>query len=188
MTKATIIFIVKPFGRTIPPTTQTLSNQKNMKIYSFLLLFILQLPFSTPTIEKQPSYDIQYEMLEEVNSLRARGCTCGSSYMPKAPALVWDENLEKAAKKHTRDMYVNKFFSHTGSDGSRSRTRIERYTTKYFRWAENIHRSSYLSNVKNVVNSWKDSPGHCRNMMNKKYTAMGAANYGGYWTQTFGGY
>jgi len=123
-------------------------------------------------------------LLKFVNDARKKGCNCGNTYYAPAPALTWNDRLEEAALAHSKDMFQNKYFSHTGSDGTSSGERISNagYTWRWF--GENI--AEGYSAEKDVVDGWLHSPGHCANIMNKNYKEMGVARIGDYWTQDFG--
>jgi uncharacterized protein YkwD len=123
-------------------------------------------------------------LLQLVNDARKKGCNCGNTYYAPAPALTWNDQLEKAAFNHSNDMFRNKYFSHTGSDGSGSGERINDagYSWRYY--GENIAQG--YPTEKEVVAGWLSSPGHCSNIMSKNYKEMGVARVGDYWTQDFG--
>ncbi|MDX1666471.1 MAG: CAP domain-containing protein [Saprospiraceae bacterium] len=122
------------------------------------------------------------EMLEAVNHLRSEGCYCGSKWMGPVASLSWNDKLERAATRHVIDMERNDFFSHTGSDGSSSAQRVNDSGYRWRAVGENI--AWGYSSVQKVVVGWKNSPGHCRNIMDPGYTEMGAAHYQSYWAQT----
>ena len=123
-------------------------------------------------------------LLQLINDARKKGCNCGDTYYAPAPAVTWNDLLEKAAYNHSSDMFQNKYFSHTGSDGSGSGERINQagYTWKYY--GENI--AEGYRNEQEVVDGWLHSPGHCKNIMNRNYREMAVARVGDYWTQEFG--
>lgn len=123
-------------------------------------------------------------LLQMVNDARKKGCNCGDTYYAPAPAVTWNDQLEKAAYDHSKDMFQNNYFSHTGSDGSGSGERISNagYNWKYY--GENI--AEGYKTEQEVVNGWLSSPGHCRNIMNKNFREMGVARAGDYWSQEFG--
>ena len=58
----------------------------------------------------------------------------------------------------------NNFLAHTGSDGSRSNDRAQRYG-----WSgvasENAGNTGIYSRPQQMVSSWYNSPGHRRNLM-----------------------
>ena len=123
-------------------------------------------------------------LLELVNKVRKNGCKCGDTWYPTAPAVTWNNQLEAAAAGHSKNMHQKKFFSHKGTDGSDGGDRIARTGYRWTAYGENIA-NGYLSE-REVILGWLASPGHCRNIMNRKYKEMGVARMGRYWTQTFG--
>jgi uncharacterized protein YkwD len=131
------------------------------------------------------------EVLNLVNQRRAAGATCGGVAKPPVPALTLDTKLRCAARKHSKDMGTNNFFSHTGSNGS---TFSQRITSAGYAWVaagENI--AAGYPSAAAVVNGWMASTGHCNNIMNGNYKHLGVgyfysspATYDHYWTQEFG--
>jgi uncharacterized protein YkwD len=133
------------------------------------------------------------DVLTLVNQRRAAGATCGGTAYAPAPALVTNAALRAAARGHSEDMAAHNYFSHTSYDG---RTFSQRISTAGYTgsapWGENI--AAGQSSPAAVVNGWMSSEGHCANIMNPGYRAIGvgyafntASNYGHYWTQDFGG-
>lgn len=125
----------------------------------------------------------QSGMLEEVNKLRSEGCQCGSDFFGPAPALSWNSQLEDAAARHTQDMAANNHFAHKGTDGSQLRDRVTEAGYRYSTAGENI--ALGYNSIANVVKAWKESEGHCRNMMNPNFSEIGASEKESYWTQVF---
>lgn len=124
------------------------------------------------------------EMLDQVNRLRASGCNCGRKYMPPVKPLTWNLRLEKAALAHAKDMEINDFFDHHGSNGSSVGDRADKAGYAWQSVGENI--AWGYGSFKETLLGWKDSPGHCRNIMNPSYTEMGVASTGDFWVQDFG--
>ena len=127
---------------------------------------------------------IKAEMLEEINKVRLSGCQCGDENIPPAAKLAWNDQLEKAAKRHASDMYSNHFFNHTGSRGETLKERVNATGYKWSFIGENI--SWGYHSVKEVVEGWIYSPDHCRNMMHRDFMEMGAAREGTYWVLNMG--
>jgi uncharacterized protein YkwD len=123
-------------------------------------------------------------ILDEVNRLRQEGCTCGDDIMPPVDSLTWSVLLEKAAIKHANDMFNSDMLNHTGSDGSSLSDRVEKEGYRWTLIGENIS-WGYLS-ARDVVGGWKESPGHCKNMMNGSFREMGAASKETYWVLDLG--
>jgi uncharacterized protein YkwD len=128
-----------------------------------------------------------------VNQRRAAGATCGGTTYAPAPALVVNAALGSAARGHSEEMAAYNYFSHTSYDG---RTFSQRISSAGYGgaspWGENI--AGGQSSPAAVVNGWMNSTGHCANIMNPRFRAIGvgyahnaASNFGHYWTQNFGG-
>lgn len=135
--------------------------------------------------------DLENQVLTLVNQKRAAGATCGGVYKPPVAALTLDTKLRCAARKHSKDMGDNNFFSHTGSNGSTPWQRITSAGYTYTAAGENI--AAGHSTALSVVNGWMASTGHCNNIMNGAYKNLGVgyyarsgSTYTHYWTQDFG--
>lgn len=124
------------------------------------------------------------KLLDMVNNLRTEGCDCGNTYMPPVKELKWDKELERAATAHSIDMNTQGYFSHTSLDGSTFADRVNGTDYEGRPTGENI--ASGQSTEEAVFNSWRQSDGHCRNMMNQGHTDMAVGRSGNYWTMVFG--
>lgn len=123
------------------------------------------------------------EMLAAVNDVRAAGAVCGGEAYPAAAAVVWNDRLASAARRHSADMAAHDHFAHTGTDGSRPGDRARDAGYRWRLVAENIARRQ--RSVEEVVSDWVESPGHCRQLMDPRVAEMGVAETSGYWTQLF---
>lgn len=132
------------------------------------------------------------EILALVNATRARPRTCGDRAFGPAGPLGWNPLLGQAAFAHSDDMAQRHYFSHQQPDGT---VPADRATRAGYRWrvvGENI--ASGQRTPAEAMAAWLDSPGHCANIMNPKFSEMGAAyainpgndNRTAYWTQVFG--
>lgn len=135
--------------------------------------------------------NFESEVLALVNQRRAAGATCGGVSKPAVAALTLDTRLRCAARKHSMDMGVNNFFSHTGSNGSTPWQRMSSagYTYRYA--GENV--AAGYSTPAAVVSGWMASTGHCNNIMSPNFKHLGVgyyyesgSTYRHYWTQDFG--
>ena len=124
------------------------------------------------------------EMLAAVNQLRASGTTCGGESMPPVKPLVWSAKLEKAAVAHTVYMNETNNFSHQGKNGSWPEDRIKAVGYEYDRVGENIGKG--YKDIPAAIVGWKESTGHCKQMMSAEVTEMAAAKVGPYWCQKYG--
>jgi uncharacterized protein YkwD len=130
------------------------------------------------------------EFLWRINKVRQQGCNCGTTYMPPAPPLVWNDNLQIAAIGHAADMAQQHYFSHTSKDGRNIEDRIALggYVLngyKSFVLGENIAWGQH--SIQEVTNGWFASVGHCKNLMNPNFKEVGVAENSTYWVQDFGG-
>jgi uncharacterized protein YkwD len=123
-------------------------------------------------------------LLQLVNEYRTAGCKCGTKSFPPVEKLVWSDTLTLAAKDHSLDMDMNKFFRHKGSDGSSVSDRVEKYNYIWSAVGENIAQGYPTEEA--VIRGWIKSPGHCENIMNASFREMGIATSGVNWTQVFG--
>jgi uncharacterized protein YkwD len=123
------------------------------------------------------------EMVRLVNQARQKGVYCGGQWQKPVSKIKWDDKLEKAASDKSYDMYKNNYFEHTSPEGQ---TLADRLKTINYAWktiGENLALGPV--SVKQSVENWLKSDGHCRNIMKPNYTHLGAAQYGTYWTQVF---
>jgi uncharacterized protein YkwD len=131
------------------------------------------------------------QILALVNAARARPRTCGDTAFGAAGPVLWNPLLGQAALAHSGDMAERHYFDHVEPDGS---IPADRATRAGYRWrvvGENI--ASGQRTPQEAMDAWLDSPGHCANIMNPRFTEMGAAyainpendNRTAFWTQVF---
>lgn len=86
----------------------------------------------------------------------------------------------------TRAVEISEEFSHTRPDGTMCFTAISS-SLSYYACAENIAYGETTPEA--VINQWKKSDGHNKNMLNSEYTHIGVgvyeSNYTVYWVQVF---
>jgi uncharacterized protein YkwD len=133
--------------------------------------------------------DFRNSLLQQINTARAVARNCGGTAMPAAAPLAWNDRLFSAAARHSSDMAINNYFSHTGLDG---RSVAQRVAAEGHAWSwvgENI--AAGQSSVSVVMSGWLASAGHCANIMRAEYREVGVScvqqsgsAYGRYWTMT----
>lgn len=139
---------------------------------------------STPERATKAGDEDRSIMLALVNDLRKSGCKCGSSSLPPTTPLRLQDQLNQTAQRHADDMYTRNFFRHRGSDGSRVGDRAEQVGYNWRSIGENI--SEGYPDVQAAYEGWRNSSGHCKNMMADHFQNMGLARKGEYWVQTLG--
>lgn len=133
--------------------------------------------------------DFRNSLLQAINAARAVARSCGGTAMPAVAPLDWNDALFSAAARHSTDMAVNNYFSHTGLDG---RSAAQRIAAEGYAWSwvgENI--AAGQTSVSTVMSGWLASAGHCANIMRAEYQDVGVScvqrsgtTYGRYWTMT----
>lgn len=161
-----------------------------MKCLIFLCGFVLTLRISNTYAQTSGTDKFKTTFLTLINKTRTAGCNCGTTHMPPAPPLEWNNDLEKAAESHAKDMDSKKYFSHNGKDGSDAMTRAENAGYKHngyqsFTIGENIAEGDL--SIEEVTDGWFRSESHCRNLMNPDFKEIGIWLAGVYWVQDFGG-
>jgi uncharacterized protein YkwD len=168
---------------------------KKIQCLSLLLLLITAgckkdeitptpVPITKPTNPSPPSNIDEAKVLQLVNAIRQAGCTCGTDVMPPVLPLAWNDLLENAARAHSQEMSDSSYISHASLDGRNPGDRMTEAGYVWITWGENIAQGWPTEEI--VVNKWRESPGHCSNMMNSSFKDMGVAKVGSYWTQKFG--
>jgi len=107
------------------------------------------------------------------------------------PPLVWDARLAEAARRHSAEMAVRRFFGHITPEGEDLDVRMRRLgLTRYRLVAENIAlHFDPIHPVGTTIHQWMMSPWHKRNILGPfRYTGVGVAIAAGgahYVTQIF---
>jgi len=156
---------------------------RNLPLLSTLFVLLLSATGCETDLVTGDVADDTATPTEPVNDARAAGCDCGGQFYPATGALSLHPQLQTAAIAHSNDMSARRDMNHLGSDGSRVGTRLTRAGFVWRNAGENIAWNQ--RSVEQVFNAWKDSPGHCANMMNPVYEYMGLAEENWYWTQVF---
>ena len=143
------------------------------------------------TVPVRDAAAVSRQVLQLTNAARAHGRTCGQRYFPPAPPLTLAPALTRAARAHSRDMALHRFFSHTGSDGSNPGERVTRAGYRWSEVGENIE--TRAATPREAVAAWLRSPPHCANIMTAGFRQLGVgfainrdSNAVIYWTEDFG--
>lgn len=136
-----------------------------------------------------------------INEVRQQVAGCGEALLasgragpvPVRPALVWNARLAQAAERHSQEMATQAYFDHVGRDGGRVSQRADAAGYRWRSIAENLaagHRT-----LADAVRGWLRSEGHCRNLLDERYSEFGLARvaserpgdrYRVYWTLVLG--
>ncbi len=131
-----------------------------------------------PVAVAQADVTIAQEILRLVNVERQR---------VNAPPLVLNDKLTTAAQRHAQDMATSRRMSHTGSDGSTMRSRIDATQYNWSTIGENVAMGQPTAAA--VMTAWMSSSGHRQNILNPAFTELGVGYATGanrpYWAQVF---
>ena len=153
-----------------------------MKIFSALIFAIFLIAAVKVEAASFGSVDEQAEAVDLLNEVRAE---------VGLDALNWNPNSKLQAAARIRAQELEELFSHTRPDGSECFTIFEMYRINYRAAAENIAYGTRLS-AEGVIELWRNSPGHYKNMTNADVTEVGLASWHAdngnvYWVQLFKG-
>jgi hypothetical protein len=149
---------------------------------------VVAAPLELPDPQEQRTAAL--DVLVGVNHARATGHRCGSHPYPPAAPVRLAGHLSSIARAHSDEMARVGRLDHSGVDGSSPGDRVRRsgYLARVV--GENI--AGGVPSAEEVVQGWLDSPEHCANIMDPRFTEMGLAfaiNASSplqiYWTQLF---
>lgn len=94
--------------------------------------------------------------------------------------LIWEGDLAAIAQMHSEDMRRRGYFDHVTPEGRTPANRVQAAGIPITAVAENIALGQPTGRA--VFESWRDSPGHRRNLLNCEYTHHGVGLAGAHWT------
>ena len=157
--------------------------RKDREMWLVLAQPYSELPLKDPQL-------INGRVLELVNEARSHARRCGRETFAAAGPLQRSPILERAALAHAKDMAAHDYFEHTSRDGTTPAGRVTQQGYKWRVTGENL--AAGITTPEEAVQGWLESPHHCANLMDPRYTEMGvayainpASSLGIYWTQVF---
>jgi uncharacterized protein YkwD len=160
------------------------SRLRGTPLYSFLMAVPQSSWFQGETADLHDLAKVRAEMLAAVNAERRRN---------GARPLRAESQLDLSAQRHAEDMLARGYFAHESPSGTTVRERSRAAGYEWRAIGENIA-FGQLS-VKEVMETWMNSPGHRRNILEPKFTDLGTGlamgkgkdgTYQIYWAQNFG--
>jgi len=108
------------------------------------------------------------------------------------PALKSNPKLDAAAQRHAGDMLARAYFAHESPEGKTVRERARAAGYDWRAIGENIAEGQL--SVAEVMETWMNSPGHRRNILDKGFKELGVGlalgrsgdGYQVEWVQAFG--
>lgn len=135
-----------------------------------------------PDLQVEPDVQAERRMFQLVNAARVKA---------NLTSLVPDQQLQEAARAHSKDMYLRHYFSHLTPDRKSPFDRLRDQGLKFVSAGENI---AFGQEVESAQASLMQSPDHRANIMNPDFRRVGIGIYrgvGGYgemYTQDFADY
>lgn len=127
---------------------------------------------------------VAHDVARLVNEARSQGRSCGSAgWFDAVPPVTLDATLTSVAQAHSVDQAEMGRTTHTGSDGSDPRDRVDAAGYAWTEIGENVAWND--RSAEQVMDGWLASDGHCRNVMNPAYAEIGVGLEAWYWTQVF---
>jgi uncharacterized protein YkwD len=133
----------------------------------FVLALLILAGGAAPAAAQEQAMSWTDQVIALTNEHRAaHGC----------PALVQNEQLAIAAQRHSEDMALSNYMSHTSPTGATFADRISGTGYAWSRAAENI--AVGFASPAEVVHAWMNSPGHRANILNceLREVAVGVAH------------
>lgn len=113
----------------------------------------------------------ELEVVQQVNIARSTGRYCGVVYYGPAKPLKSNRKLTYSSRKHAKSMANKDYFSHTSRNGRSPFKRIRQAGYNYRAAGENI--GAGQKGARAIVQSWINSPSHCKVLMSKRYRDVG---------------
>ena len=132
---------------------------------------VLGLVATPASADDRPSDPTLAKVFSLVNKVRSKPQQCGARLRGPSKRLRYDAALATSAQAHADDMALNNYFSHESLEGRTFIDRINATTYDGQPGGENL--ASGQQSAKEVVQAWLDSPAHCRNLMTKRFDAVG---------------
>ncbi len=134
-------------------------------------------------LQAQPAASDIDRVLSELNLLRSNGCKCGSKWMPPVGPLKWDMRLHEVSSRYAKYLAKNRHFDHVSLEGEDLGDRLDEIGYDWTKIGENL--AYGYNDFYSVLDAWKDSPSHCRMLLDPDVTRIGMSKHKIYWVQSF---
>jgi uncharacterized protein YkwD len=146
-----------------------------MKWLLVIALLFCAFPFPSHSAEDQAIFTPTDPAIQEfVRLVNAKRRSMGFA------ELKWDSRVAAIARDHSADMVSRHFFSHTNPDKKGPSERLQESNLVYSSAAENLAR--HAKTARQALDAWLRSPGHRRNILDKRFTQHGVGRVGDRWT------
>jgi uncharacterized protein YkwD len=115
-----------------------------------------------PKVSADLKESFEYQLFDLTNASRANH---------QLPILTWDEHVRETARKHSSDMALNQYFSHTNLEGESPFDRLEEDQVSFHTAGENLAYGQFSSIF--AHEGLMNSMGHRKNILQKDYEYLG---------------
>jgi uncharacterized protein YkwD len=115
-----------------------------------------------PKVSADLKEGFEYQLFDLTNASRANH---------QLPILTWDEHVRETARKHSSDMALNQYFSHTNLEGESPFDRLEEDQVSFHTAGENLAYGQFSSIF--AHEGLMNSMGHRKNILQKDYEYLG---------------
>ena len=118
-------------------------------------------------------------LLQLINTVRAKGASCGGKEMAAAQALTERAPLHRAAQQHVEDMAAFNYFSSVSPSGTSMEQRLqeEKYAWNFV--TELIAKGP--PPISAILDLWLANPSQCSQIMEPLFSEAGIGYAEGYW-------
>ncbi len=134
------------------------------------LWVVISTPLPLP--EETQADDIRERLLALINTARSKPRDCGDRHYAAAPPLALSDELSLAAIGHAKAMARTGSFDHIDDDGKTPSDRVRETHYRAHLVGENI--AAGMGSAEEALEEWLESPGHCENLMESRFTHVGA--------------
>ncbi|MGO4887910.1 CAP domain-containing protein [Anaerobacillus sp. MEB173] len=165
----------------------TFTNEISSIRYLNSELLLMKRPYSVvyrgELYEPEPLTAEQWRQIERGSAKQIFDITNVIRVRHGLEPFQWDEKTATVAYKHSKDMFVNDYFSHTSPQFGELSDRFNSEDIRYHMAGENIA-AKYVDGIA-AVEGWLNSEGHRVNLLNEEFTHLGVGVYETYYTQNF---
>jgi len=117
---------------------------------------------------------LQSQIIAQTNLQRQENGNPSTTLGTGLPALKENTELDEAASAKANDMFLNQYFEHVSPSGVDPGQLAQSFGYDYIVTGQNLILGNF-SSEKEVVQDWMNSPGHRANILNNRYTEIGAS-------------
>lgn len=160
-----------------------LSSIRVLDAETFIKQRSYEVTYRGELIEAQEITEEKWEKIESGVEQQILSISNMLRFRHGVPAVEWDDETSQVAFLHSKDMKVNKYFSHESPTEGTLVDRLAEFDVKYEMAGENIA-AQYIDGIA-AAEGWLNSKGHRETLLNEDFTHLGVGVDGLHYTQNF---